>query len=126
MKKTLIKIFACFAVLCITVVGTYAASTSSTCYLNKGTYSVETSSVGVSTKATGSATNYSDSTNGINMTIMSAWTGWPYTVEYSTAVHPGDSYSKDVTQDRNSVFYLELENFSMYTGAHAKGRISVD
>ncbi len=43
--------------------------------LNKGTYSVETSSVGVSTKATGSATNYSDSTNGINMTIMSAWTG---------------------------------------------------
>ncbi|MFR1685998.1 MAG: hypothetical protein ACLSVX_02305 [Massilimicrobiota timonensis] len=124
MKKTLVKIFACFAVLCMTVVGTYAASTSATCILYKGNTSAETSSVGVSKKSTITASHYSDSGNAVNVYHFCAWTGWPYTVEYSTAFYPKTgTLTHTEAQSRNSNFYLKLENLGLGSSAHVKGTI---
>lgn len=111
-------------VVCITIVTVFALSVTSSRTLNKGISSVETDSVGVSMKADIYVESYSDSKNGANISLMAAWTGWPYTVEYSTAIHPGKIVKRTETQSRNSNFYLKLQNHGMNKGAHVYGRIT--
>lgn len=126
MKKTLIKIFACFAVLCMTVVSAYALSSAS-CTLNKGTKSTKTSSIGQGLKSTINVSQYSDSGNTVNYYHFCGWVGWPYTVEYSNFLAPKDAPIKHTeTQSKKSNFYLQLENKGYGNTAHAKGTISLN
>lgn len=110
MKKTLVKIFACFAVLCITIGTTYALSTFETCVILPGQSSVESESVGTSKKGELWAQAYSDSKSKMKVDIYAAWTGWPYTKEFSTEVVPKNVVKYTETQSRNSNFYIKLSS----------------
>lgn len=122
MKKGTVKILACLTILSSAIVGVGAQSKS--VELKRGIHSAETGSVGVSKKAEAKVTHYSDSDNPAFIYIYAAWTGWPYTREFSSSTHPGTPFSRVEKQSQDSTFYLELENHPGKVTAHAKGTIS--
>ena len=90
MKKFLTKLFTGLGILSISIVTVSALSITSSCTLKIGQSSVSTDSVGVSKSAEAYGKCYSNSERGCNFYVMAAWTGWPYSREFGTAIHPGD------------------------------------
>lgn len=108
MKKTIAKILACLSVLGVTIGTTYALSTYQTCVILQGQSSVSSESVGTSKKAELFAQTYSDSKTKMRVDIYAAWSGWPYTKEFTTEVVPKNTVKYTETQSRNSNFYIKL------------------
>ena len=93
-----------YGVLCgalIATVSVKAASTYSYVTISKGQSSVQSEAVGVSTSAK----------------YFACWVGWPYTLEYSASLQPGDSVTHYEPQDKNSSFYVKLVGNGLCDGS---------
>ena len=110
------------AIICSAIVGVAAQSKS--VELKRGIRSAETGSVGVSKQADVTVTHYADSENPTYVYVYAAYTGWPYTIEYSSSAHPGTKFTHTEKQDKDSTFYVKIQNHSSKLTAHAKATVS--
>ena len=107
-----------YGVLCgalIATVSVKAASTYSYVTISKGQSSVQSEAVGVSTSAKYFALNKSTSSGALG--AYACWVGWPYTLEYSASLQPGDSVTHYEPQDKNSSFYVKLVGNGLCDGS---------
>lgn len=98
-----------YGVLCgalIATVSVKAASTYSYVTISKGQSSVQSEAVGVST-----------SSGALDVRAYACWVGWPYTLEYSASLQPGDSVTHYEPQDKNSSFYVKLVGNGLCDGS---------
>lgn len=109
-----------YGVLCgalIATVSVKAASTYSYVTISKGQSSVKSEAVGVSTSAKYFALNKSTSSGALDVRAYACWVGWPYTLEYSASLQPGDSVTHYEPQDKNSSFYVKLVGNGLCDGS---------
>ena len=57
---------------------------------------------------------YSNSERGCNFYVMAAWTGWPYSREFGTAIHPGDEITHNDEDTYNLTISTEIAVYDEY------------
>lgn len=85
-----------------------AASTYESVTINKRKDSVESDAVGTSKTAIYITSNNTTSDAGLAVKGYARWVGFPYTLEYSETIRPGNTVGHRETQSKDSYFYTKL------------------